>query len=88
MAGLMTFAMMRWYSFAVVASERCSARYSESQTSATWLIRMSGLMRSPVGALRSAILALSSRVAAAALRPVALTCRVTPSRSRNRVRAR
>ena len=39
MAGLMTFSMMRWYSFAVVASERCSARYSESHGDPAWAAR-------------------------------------------------
>ncbi len=87
-AGSMTCFTTRWYSFAVVDSDRPSTRYISSQMSATSLIRMSGRISPLDGALRSAILTLSSRVAAAALRPVALMARVTPSTSRKRVRAR
>ena len=83
-----TLLSTRSYSLIVVASIRPSSRRYLSHRAASFAMVVSAVIACCVGVARSTSFSRSARSAAAAVVPVAVTSRVTPSLSRIRVRAR
>ncbi len=83
-----TLLSTRSYSLIVVVSMRSSSRRYLSHRAASFPMVVSAVIVCCVGVARSTSFSRSARSAAAAVVPVAMTSRVTPSLSRIRVCAR